>query len=65
MFTRFAAIVNPLKTLGKGVDDEDQVNKILSSLKGTEWIQKRIGIEEGKAIDTLTYDELMEKIEGV
>ena len=41
MFSRFADIANPLKPLGKEIDMEDQVTKILYSLKGDDWVQKR------------------------
>ena len=35
LFSRFADIVNPLKSLGKEVDQEEKVTKLLYSLKGT------------------------------
>ena len=34
MFSRFADIVNPLKSLGKEIDQEEQVVKIIYSLRG-------------------------------
>ena len=64
MLSRFADIVNPLKALGKEIDQEDQVSRVLSSLKGANWIQKRIGIEEGKSMETLTFEELMGKLKA-
>ena len=45
LFTRFADIVNPLKSLGKRLTEEDQVTKLLYSLKGSDWTQKRSIVE--------------------
>ena len=34
MLSRFADIMNPQKALGKEIEQEDQVSRVLSSLKG-------------------------------
>ena len=59
LFARFADIMNPLLSLGKNLTEEDQVMKLLYSLKGTEWIQKRSIIEATQNLKTMSFEGLM------
>ena len=63
-FARFSEIVNPWIALGKVLTQEEQIDKILTSLRGTYWLIKRSAIEEGKFMDTLTFEELMGKLKA-
>ncbi|XP_074289477.1 uncharacterized protein LOC141614630 [Silene latifolia] len=51
-------IVNDLKSLGRNLESEDMVRKILRSLTET-WQPKVTAIEEAKNLSTLTLNELM------
>ena len=46
------------------LNQEEQVDKILTSLRGTYWLIKRSANEEGKYMDTLTFEELMGKLKA-
>ena len=59
LFARFADIVNPLMSLGKNITEEDQVIKLLYSLKGTEWTQKRSIIEATQNLKKMSFEGLM------
>ena len=59
LFTRFADIVNPLKSLGKNISDEEQVIKLLYSLRGSQWIQKRQIVEATQNLAKMTFEGLM------
>ena len=59
LFSRFAAIVNPLKSLGKKLTEQEQVTKLLYALKGNTWIQKRQIIEATQNLKTMTFEALM------
>ena len=48
-FARFSEIINPWIALGKVLTQDEQVSKILTSLRGTNWLIKRSAIEEGKS----------------
>ena len=64
LFSCFADIENPLKSLGAEVPVKSQISKLLFSLKGNDWIQKRTTIEEGADYKTLTFESLMGKLRG-
>ena len=64
LFSRFADIANPLKSLGAEIPVKGQISKILFALKGKDWISKRIGIEEGADYKTLTIEGLMGKLKA-
>ena len=57
MFERLSVIVNNLDILGKSYIDEELVRKVLRSLTKS-WLSKISAIQEGRGINTLTYDEL-------
>ena len=59
IFSRFADIVNPLKSLGKKLTEEDQVTKLLFALKGDSWIQKRQILVATQNLKTMTFEALM------
>ena len=59
LFSRFADIVNPLKSLGKKLTEEDQVTKLLYALKGSNWTQKRQIIEATQNLKTMSFEGLM------
>ena len=59
LFSRFADIVNPLQSLGKTISDEDQVTKLLYSLRGSKWIQKRQIVEATQNLALMTFEGLM------
>ena len=63
-FARFSEIVNPWIALGKVLTQEEQIDKIMTSLRGTYWLIKRSAIEEGKFMETLTFEELMGKLKA-
>ena len=60
----FSEIVNPWIALGKVLTQDEQVSKIMTSLRGTYWLIKRSAIEEGNYMDTLTFEELMGKLKA-
>ena len=51
--------MNPLKSLGKRLTEEDQVTKLLYALKGSNWTQKRSIIEATQNLKTMTFEGLM------
>ena len=57
MFERFSNIVNTLDALGKVYTDRELVRKILRSLT-KEWQSKVAAIQEGRDLNTITYDDL-------
>ena len=59
LFSRFADIVNPLQSLGKSITDEEQVTKLLYSLRGPKWIQKRQIVEATQNLALMTFEGLM------
>ena len=59
LFARFADIVNPLKSLGKSITNEQQVVKLLYSLRGAQWIQKRQIVEATTNLSLMTFEGLM------
>ena len=56
--------MNPLKSPGMEVDQEEQVLKILYSLKGSEWIQKQTAIEESKDPGAISFEDPMGKLKA-
>ena len=62
LFSRFADIANPLKSLGAEIPMKSQISKILFALKGEYWLPKRTAIEEGADYKTLTIEGLMGKL---
>ena len=59
LFARFADIVNPLISLGKCLSEEDQVVKLLYSLKGVDWISKRQLVQATQNLKTMSFEALM------
>ncbi|VFQ67749.1 unnamed protein product [Cuscuta campestris] len=57
MFERFSNIINPLNLLGKTYTDREIVRKVLRSLS-PKWRSKVDAIEEGRDLQTMTYDAL-------
>ena len=64
MFSRFAAIANPLKSLGAEIPVKGQVSKILLAIKGTIWAPKRAAIQESAGFSTMTFEGLMGKLKA-
>ena len=64
LLARFADIVNPLKSLGREVNQGDQVTKLLYSLKGATWLSKRIAIEEYNVLEKMSFEGLMGKLKA-
>ena len=64
MFSRFAAIANPLKSLGAEIPVKGQVFKILLAIKGTIWAPKRAAIQESAGFSTMTFKGLMGKLKA-
>ena len=64
MFSRFADIANPLKSLGAEIPVKSQVSKILLGLKGTVWAPKRAAIQESYGFAKLTFEGLMGKLKA-
>ncbi|KAK9673099.1 hypothetical protein RND81_12G146000 [Saponaria officinalis] len=58
MSARFSSITNELKNLGRKLDTEDLVRKILRSLTDR-WQPKVTAIEEAKDLSKLSYQELL------
>ena len=58
MFTRFADIINDLKSLGKVYPNNKQVKKILRSLPKT-WETKVTAIQEAEDLKTLPLEKLL------
>ena len=64
MFSHFAAIANPLKSLGAEISVKGQVSKILLALKGTTWAPKREAIQESAGYSTMTFEGLVGKLKA-
>ena len=64
MFSCFADIANPLKSLGAEIPVKSQVSKILLGLKGTVWAPKRAAIQESYGFAKLTFEGLMGKLKS-
>ena len=62
LFSRFADVANPLKSLGAEIPMKSQISKVLFALKGSNWTQKRTMIEEGADYKTMTIEGLMGKL---
>ncbi|KAA3466976.1 UBN2 domain-containing protein [Gossypium australe] len=62
IFDRFTIIINGLKSYGKTYSNEEVVRKMLQSLPKS-WEAKVTAIEEAKNLETLSLDELIEKVE--
>jgi gag-polypeptide of LTR copia-type/Zinc knuckle len=58
MITRFTNIVNELDSLGKSMDNEEQVRKILRVLP-TSWMPKVTALKETKDFTKFTLEELI------
>ena len=64
LFSRFADIANPLKSLGSEIPLPSQISKILYALKGSVWVQKRTSIEESHNFKKMTFEGLMGKLKA-
>ena len=64
IFSCFADIANPLKSLGAEISMKRQISKILYALKGTNWVQMRAAIQESYNYPRLTFEGMMGKLKA-